>query len=94
MFGDGEFSLRVLVTGGAGFIGSHLVRVLVGKGWSVVVLDDFSSGRMENLGGLVGSDGLRVVRGDVRDRKVVDEVLEGVDGVVHLAGFGAAFARR
>jgi len=75
------------VTGGAGFIGSHLVRVLVEKGWSVVVLDDFSSGRMENLGGLVGSDGLRVVRGDVRDRKVVDEVLEGVDGVVHLAAF-------
>jgi len=79
--------LRVLVTGGAGFIGSHLVRELVGRGWSVVVLDDFSSGKMDSLGGFVGSDGLRIVKGDVRDRKVVDEVLEGVDGVVHLAGF-------
>ncbi len=78
---------RVLVTGGAGFIGSHLVRELIGRGCSVVVLDDFSSGKMENLGGLVGSDGLTVVRGDVRDRKIVDEVLGGVDAVVHLAGF-------
>lgn len=75
------------MTGGAGFIGSHLVRELVGRGWSVVVLDDFSSGKVDNLGGFVGSDGLRVVKGDVRDRKVVDEVLEGVDVVVHLAGF-------
>ena len=75
------------MTGGAGFIGSHLVRGLAGKGWSVVVLDDFSSGRMENLEGLVGSESLRVVKGDVRDRKAVDEVLAGVDAVVHLAGF-------
>jgi len=73
--------VRVLVTGGAGFIGSHLVPELAGRGWSVVVLDDFSSGKMENLGGLVGSDGLRVVKGDVRDRKVVDEVLEGSMGL-------------
>jgi nucleoside-diphosphate-sugar epimerase len=82
-----DLSLDVLVTGGAGFIGSHLVRSLVGKGWNVVVLDDFSSGRMENFHGLSGSEGLQVVKGDVRDRKVVDEVLDGVDAVVHLAAF-------
>lgn len=79
--------MRVLVTGGAGFIGSHLVRSLVGKGWNVVVLDDFSSGKKENLDGSKGSDRLRVVRGDVRDGKVVDAVVDGVDSVVHLAGF-------
>lgn len=75
------------MTGGAGSIGSHLVRMLVGKGWSVVVLDDFSSGKMENLGEMVGSNGLRLVRGDIRDRKAVDEALVGVDSVVHLAAF-------
>jgi len=77
--------LRVVVTGGAGFIGSHLVRMLVGKGWSVTVLDDFSSGKVENLEGLSGSGLLRVVKGDVRDRQVLGEVLGGADGVVHLA---------
>lgn len=82
-----DLALDVLVTGGAGFIGSHLVRSLVGKGCSVVVLDDFSSGKMENLDGLSDSDGLRVMKGDIRDRKVVEGVLDGVDAVVHLAAF-------
>ena len=79
--------MDVLVTGGAGFIGSHLVRSLVGKGWDIVVFDDFSSGRMENLGKLKDSDSLRVVKGDVRDRKAVDDAVEGVEAVVHLAAF-------
>jgi nucleoside-diphosphate-sugar epimerase len=79
--------MDVLVTGGAGFIGSHLVRSLVGKGWDVVVLDDFSSGRMKNLERLKGSGGLKTVKGDIRDRKVVGEVLDGVEAVVHLAAF-------
>ena len=79
--------MRIVVTGGAGFIGSHLVRRLVGKGWDTIVLDDFSSGRMENLDEIRGSDGLRVVKGDIRDGKVVNHVLDGVDAVVHLAAF-------
>lgn len=79
--------MDVLVTGGAGFIGSHLVRSLVGKGWDVVVLDDFSSGKMKNLERLKGSGGLKTVKGDIRDRKVVGEVLDGVEAVVHLAAF-------
>jgi len=79
--------MDVLVTGGAGFIGSHLVRSLVGKGWDVVVLDDFSSGRMKNLERLKGSGGLKTVKGDIRDRKVVGEVLDGVEAVFHLAAF-------
>ena len=79
--------MDVLVTGGAGFIGSHLVRSLVGKGWDVVVLDDFSSGKMKNLERLKGSGGLKTVKGDIRDRKVVGEVLHGVDAVFHLAAF-------
>ena len=79
--------MDVLVTGGAGFIGSHLVRSLVGKGWDVVVLDDFSSGKMKNLERLKGSGSLKTVKGDIRDRKVVGEVLDGVEAVVHLAAF-------
>jgi UDP-glucose 4-epimerase len=66
--------MRVLVTGGAGFIGSRLVRMLVGKGWNVTVLDDFSSGKVENLEGLSGSGLLRVVKGDVQNRDVLGEV--------------------
>jgi UDP-glucose 4-epimerase len=79
--------LRVLVTGGAGFIGSHVVRGLVSRGLHVVVLDDFSSGKIENLEKLASSEDLRIVRGNIRDRKVVEEVLGSVDSVVHLAAF-------
>lgn len=78
-------SLRVLVTGGAGFIGSHLVRQLVGRKWSVVVLDNFYSGNLRNLRGLTESDKLRIVKGDVRSEKVIGEASKGVDAVVHLA---------
>jgi nucleoside-diphosphate-sugar epimerase len=83
----GGSSSNVLVTGGAGFIGSHLVRLLIGKGWRVVVLDDFSSGKMENLGEIVGSKGLRLIKGDIRNGKAVDDALMGVNSVVHLAAF-------
>ena len=76
---------RVVVTGGAGFIGSRLIRELLGRGYSVVVLDNFCSGSWENLHGLHGRDGFEVVEGDVRDRSVVRKVMKGADGVVHLA---------
>lgn len=76
---------NVLVTGGAGFIGSHLVEYLIGQGCSVVVLDNFSSGKMGNLEGLTGSGKLRIVEGDIRKRSAVDEASRGIDAVVHLA---------
>lgn len=76
---------RVLVTGGAGFIGSHLVDRLLDEGFEVVVLDDFSAGRMENLSNCFGRDGFVLVRGDVRDGNFVRRVVEGVDVVFHLA---------
>jgi len=58
---------RVLVTGGAGFIGSHLVDKLMDEGFEVVVLDDFSSGRRENLNQHFGKANFCLVEGDVRD---------------------------
>jgi len=79
-----EFS-KVLVTGGAGFIGSSLVDRLISKGYSVVVLDNFYSGRFENLKRHLSCDGFRLVEGDVRDGNVVRDAIRGVDAVVHLA---------
>jgi len=76
---------RVLVTGGAGFIGSHLVDRLLGEGFEVWVLDDFSAGRMENVSCYNGVRGFHLVRGDVRDVGLVEKVVGGVDAVFHEA---------
>ncbi|HEX6207715.1 MAG TPA: SDR family oxidoreductase [Actinomycetota bacterium] len=73
----------VLVTGGTGFIGSNLVRCLLGAGASVRVLDDLSTGRQENLDGLNG--GLDIVVGDVRDGELLASVVRGTEVVYHLA---------
>ncbi len=70
-----------LVTGGAGFIGSHLVEALVRRGDRVRVLDDFSTGSRENLAGL----DVEIVRGDIRDRSVAAAALAGVQTLYHLA---------
>ena len=75
----------VLVTGGAGFIGSNLVHALVVRGDQVRVLDDFSTGRIENLAPDDGS--LEIFEGDLRDNNLIRSVLYGVDYVYHLAAF-------
>jgi nucleoside-diphosphate-sugar epimerase len=82
----GEFS-KVLVTGGAGFIGSHIVDRLLSDGYDVIVLDDLSSGSLDNVAHHIGQKEFRLVKGDVRDAKLVREVLKGVDAVFHEAAF-------
>jgi len=77
--------VRVLVTGGAGFVGSHLVDLLMAEGHEVTVLDNFSSGKMENLKVHLNNPRFRLVRGDVRDRRTVEECVMGVDWAVHEA---------
>jgi UDP-N-acetylglucosamine 4-epimerase len=72
-----------LVTGGAGFIGSHLVHALVGAGRRVRVLDDFSTGHRENLAEV--ADELEVIEGDVSDAEACRGACEGVDYVLHEA---------
>jgi UDP-glucose 4-epimerase len=71
---------RVLVTGGAGFIGSHIVEKLVERGISPVVLDDLSTGKRENI-----PEGVQFVEGSVLDQNLVNSLLHKVDGVIHLA---------
>lgn len=77
--------MRVLVTGGAGFIGSHLVEDLLRRGDSVRVLDNFSTGRRRNLEPFGGS--LEVVEADLRDLDRVTEAVRGVERIFHLAAF-------
>ncbi len=74
-----------LVTGGAGFIGSHIAGALLARGDAVRVLDNFSTGRRENLDFAEGGNRLRIVNGDVRDPRAVEEVASGVDAIFHEA---------
>jgi UDP-glucose 4-epimerase len=76
---------RVLVTGGAGFIGSHLVDTLVAGGERITVLDDFSTGTPDNLRDSQTRADVRVVRGSILDEAVVRSAMEQVDRVFHLA---------
>ena len=78
--------MKVLVTGGAGFIGSHLVELLLATHHEVVVLDDLSSGREANLQAGISTGRCRFVRGDIRDRAIVRQCCDGVQWVFHLAG--------
>lgn len=73
--------MKVLVTGGAGFIGSNLVRCLVRDGHEATVLDNLSSGYAQNLSGLSA----RFVEGDIRDPEAVAEAMQGIEVVFHLA---------
>lgn len=74
-----------LVTGGAGFIGSHLVDFLMKSGEAVRVLDNLSAGDLDNLSLWLSSPGLKLFQGDVLDKEIVFEALEGCDTVFHLA---------
>ena len=76
---------RALVTGGAGFIGSHIVDHLIREGLEVTVLDDFSTGNLENLRGSQRASRLKIIEGDVRDSKRVAEAIKGVEIVFHEA---------
>ena len=74
--------MKVLVTGGAGFIGHHLVTALVARGDDVVVLDDFSSGTHDRVSGITAA---RIVEGDLREGPELIEALKGREVVFHQA---------
>jgi UDP-glucose 4-epimerase len=77
--------MKVLVTGGAGFIGSHLVDRLVSDGYDVKVLDDLSTGKLSNIEIYLKGGKIDFIKGDIRDVSTVEPALIGVDMVVHLA---------
>ncbi|HKQ98007.1 MAG TPA: NAD-dependent epimerase/dehydratase family protein, partial [Candidatus Polarisedimenticolia bacterium] len=85
---------KYLVTGGAGFIGSHLVEALLGRGETVVVLDDLSTGRRSNLDVAFaarrpGAPAPEFIEGDLRDRAVLRRAVQGVTHVLHQAALGS-----
>jgi UDP-glucose 4-epimerase len=77
--------VRYLITGGAGFVGSHLVDALTTRGDSVLILDDLSTGRLENLDHVLDSELVEFVEGSVLDQDLVDDCMEAVDACLHLA---------
>lgn len=78
---EGGAAVRILVTGGAGFIGSHFVRLVEELGHEVTILDNLSAGSLDNLRGTKAT----LIQGDVADRDVYRRVEPGMDAVVHLA---------
>ncbi|MEJ2719001.1 MAG: NAD-dependent epimerase/dehydratase family protein, partial [Deltaproteobacteria bacterium] len=85
---------RVLVTGGAGFIGSHLVEGLLGRGDAVRVLDDFSTGKRANLDGLGNGQWkpgthFDVIEGDIRNFSLMVQAADGMDVILHNAALGS-----
>src|SRR3989338_7156525 len=75
--------MKFLVTGGAGFIGSHIADALVGNSDKVKGIDDFSSGRMENLQPVLNK--IELIKGDIRNKELVAKAAEGVDYILHQA---------
>jgi nucleoside-diphosphate-sugar epimerase len=79
--------VKLLVTGGAGFIGSHLVRTLLQRGDSVRVLDNFATAKRENLAEVQGD--LEIIDGDVRETQLCRDACQGVEGAFHLAAIAS-----
>ena len=77
--------MKALVTGGAGFIGSHLVDGLMERGHEVRVLDDLSAGTLNNLRRWLDHERFEFIKGDMRDAELVKKAVEGVEVVFHLA---------
>jgi UDP-glucose 4-epimerase len=77
--------MKSLITGGAGFIGSHLAEELLQRGEEVVIIDDLSTGRFENIAHLKGHPGFSYVIDTIQNRAVMAELVDGADVVYHLA---------
>ena len=77
--------MKFLITGGAGFIGSHLSEGLLSQGHSVDVLDNFSTGRYENIAHLENNPGFKVIAGSILDNVLMDKLVERCDAIFHLA---------
>ena len=80
---------KFLVTGGAGFIGSNLTEAILNLGYKVRVLDNFSTGKRENIEGFLNDENFELLEGDIRDIETCRKACEGVDYVLHQAAWGS-----
>jgi len=80
---------RILVTGGAGFIGSHLVDRLLSAGYEVAVIDNLSTGRADNIAHHKNRKGFYFIKGDIRDFNLVKETMKDIDAVFHEAALSS-----
>jgi UDP-glucose 4-epimerase len=83
--------MRILVTGGAGFIGSHLCEGLVNDGHTVTAVDDFSTGRASNLANLANSSNFTLTEGSILDSRILNRLVNEADYVFHLAAAVGVF---
>jgi len=81
--------MKILVTGGAGFIGSNLIEYFLEKGYKVVCLDNFATGHLYNLNGVINNLNFTLIEGDIRNLSDCQKATEGVDYVLHQAALGS-----
>ena len=81
--------MKFVVTGGAGFIGSNIAKLLVKKGHDVIILDNFNTGRKENLESIKDEIDLHIV--DIRDKKIINEIINESDGIFHQAALANVY---
>jgi len=77
--------MKILVTGGAGFIGSHLCEKFTGEGHTVICLDNFFNGNLTNIRHLLNYKNFKLINGDIRDFDTLEKIMPGVDAICHLA---------
>ena len=81
--------MKILVSGGAGFIGSNLCEYFLSKGYKVVCLDNFATGHLHNLNGVINNLNFTLIEGDIRNLTDCQKAVEGVDYVLHQAALGS-----
>ena len=81
--------LKIVITGGAGFIGSNLCEYFIGKGYEVVCLDNFATGHLHNLNTVINNPNFKLIEGDIRNFEVCQKAVKGVDYVLHQAALGS-----
>jgi len=82
-----DILMKYLITGGAGFIGCNLARFILDKGHEVVILDNFSTGKRENLTEIL--DKITLIEGDIRHRETLDHAVQGISAIFHEAALAS-----